>query len=164
IVAAEERGHEPLVSRRDRLEHHEAQRVVAMVEAHQLRGQERRLGKIVAASGPGLELGHGNRPPPGVGEPRVSASGFGGGAVLGGARAIAFPRYPGTEGCRRAQAIIAGWFRSAGLAVSEEPFRYDIRPAMRAIRIVAATGGVLLAAAGIVATRSPGWALALAAG
>ena len=93
----------------------------------------------------------------------MSAPGFDGGQIVRDARAIAFPRYPGTDGCRRAQAIIAGWFRSAGLTVSEEPFRYDIRPAVRAIRIVAAAGGVLLAAAGIVALRSPGGALVLSA-
>ncbi|HEX4825866.1 MAG TPA: M28 family peptidase [Candidatus Polarisedimenticolaceae bacterium] len=93
----------------------------------------------------------------------MSASGLDGGQILRDARAIAFPRYPGTDGCRRAQAIVSGWFRSAGLAVSEEPFRYDIRPALRAIRIVAATGGSLLAAAGLLAPRSPGCALGLAA-
>jgi hypothetical protein len=93
----------------------------------------------------------------------VSSSGFDGSEILRDARAIAFPRYPGTDGCRRAQAIVAGWFGAAGLQVSEESFTYDIRPAVRVIRFVAAGGGVMLAAAGIVAPRSTAWALALAA-
>lgn len=86
---------------------------------------------------------------------------FDGAAILADARAIAFPRYPGTDGCRRAQAIVAGWFRDAGLDVAEEEFTYDVRPAFRAIRAIAAGSGALAGAAGLVAPASPAIALGL---
>jgi hypothetical protein len=91
----------------------------------------------------------------------VSDSTFDGAAIVADARAIAFPRYPGTDGCRRAQAIVADWFRASGLDVAEEPFRYDIRPAFRAIRLIALSSALLLGGAGLIAVGSPGIALGL---
>ena len=91
----------------------------------------------------------------------MSDTNFDGAAIVADAKSIAFPRYPGTDGCRRAQAIVAGWFRAAGLDVAEEPFRYDIRPAFRAIRAIALSSALLLGGAGVVAVRHPGIALAL---
>ncbi len=71
------------------------------------------------------------------------------------AREIAFPRYPGTEGCTRARKIVASWFRAAGLDVAEEEFSYDVRPAFRAIRAIALASGLLVGGAGWIAGRSP---------
>ncbi len=89
--------------------------------------------------------------------------------ILADATALAFPRYPGTEGDAKAIEMVAGWMRGAGLEVAEEPFSYDIRPAFRALRVVLSTLAVLVAASGLLATGSPAvagslLALALAAG
>ena len=92
----------------------------------------------------------------------MSGTSFDGDEILNDARSIAFPRYPGTDGCRKAQAIVAGWFRAAGLDVAEEAFTYDIRPAFLLIRLVAATAGLMVGAAAAVAAPWPGLALGLA--
>lgn len=85
--------------------------------------------------------------------------------ILDRARRLAFPRYAGTEGCVRAQAMVAGWFRDAGLEVTEEPFSYDIRPAFRAIRGVLVSAAILVVVAASLAATSTAAALtALAAG
>lgn len=88
---------------------------------------------------------------------------FDGNAIAADAKSIAFPRYPGTAGCRRAQGLIAGWFRAAGLEVAEEEFTYDIRPAFRAIRTIALVSAIAVATAGALARTSAGGALGLLA-
>ena len=75
--------------------------------------------------------------------------------ILADAHALAFPRYPGTEGDRRAIEMVAGWMRAAGLDVAEEEFSYDIRPAFRVLRTVLAGISLLLAVSGLLATRAP---------
>lgn len=77
------------------------------------------------------------------------------------AEQLAFPRYPGTEGCRRARALVASWLRASGLAVEEEEFTYDVRPAFRAIRTVLLASAALVAAAGLLGPHRPGAALGL---
>lgn len=77
------------------------------------------------------------------------------------ARELAFPRYPGTGGNRKAADLVARWFRDAGLQVDVEPFCYDIRPAMWAVRAVCLVAGLLLAASGSLAAASPARALGL---
>ncbi len=89
--------------------------------------------------------------------------------VLADAHAVAYPRYPGTEGDRRAIRWVAGKLEAAGLEVTSEEFTYDIRPAFRAIRVFLVAVALLLAAAGLLAERSPAaagllLALGLAAG
>ncbi len=74
--------------------------------------------------------------------------------ILADATALAFPRYPGTEGDRKAIELVAGWMRDAGLEVAEEPFSYDIRPAFRVLRGVLASLALLVAASGLLAASS----------
>lgn len=76
-------------------------------------------------------------------------------AILDDARALAFPRYPGTAGDQRAIDLVADGLREAGLDVAVEEFSYDIRPAFRALRSVLSGLAVLLAVSGFLATRSP---------
>ena len=77
-----------------------------------------------------------------------------GARILEDAREIAFPRYPGTEGDRRAIAIVSRQFEAAGLEVVEEEFSYDIRVAFRALRTVLIGTALSVAAAGYLATVS----------
>ena len=56
------------------------------------------------------------------------------------ASALAFPRYPGTEGDIRAIELVAGWLREAGLEVSCEEFTYDIGPAFQGPALDASGG------------------------
>ena len=75
--------------------------------------------------------------------------------ILTDAKALAFPRYPGTEGDIRAIELVAGWMREAGLEVSEEEFSYDVRPAFRVLRVVLLTIAASVAASGWLAASSP---------
>ncbi len=89
--------------------------------------------------------------------------------ILAEARALSYPRYPGTEGDRRAIARVAEALEAAGLEVAVEEFSYDVRPAFRALKAMLAGSAALLAAAGFLVDAAPGWAaaavaLALAAG
>ncbi len=77
------------------------------------------------------------------------------------ARALAFPRYPGTEGDERAIAMVAGHLRDAGLDVAVEEFSYDIRPAFRALTTVLLVAAAFTVASLSAAARSPTLALAL---
>ncbi len=74
--------------------------------------------------------------------------------ILADATALAFPRYPGTDGDRKAIELVAGWMRDAGLEVAVEPFSYDIRPAFRVLRGVLASLALLVAASGLLAASS----------
>ncbi len=86
------------------------------------------------------------------------------GRILADARALAFPRYPGTEGDRRALALVESKLRQTGLEVVRERFSYDIRPAFRALRALMLGAALLVGGAGLAAAGSPvGAALALAA-
>jgi hypothetical protein len=75
--------------------------------------------------------------------------------ILGIARELAFPRYPGTPGDARAMDLVEGWLRETGLEVSREPFTYDVRPAFRALRLLMIGSAVLLLAAGVAAADRP---------
>ncbi len=75
--------------------------------------------------------------------------------ILADATELSFPRYPGTEGDRRAIDLVAGWMREAGLDVAEEEFSYDIRPAFRVLRSVLFGIGALLAGSGLLAIAWP---------
>ncbi len=79
--------------------------------------------------------------------------------ALADAHALAFPRYPGTEGDRRAIERVAGRLREAGLEVSVEPFSYDLRPALRATRAVLLVTALLVTAGGLLSRQSAWWAL-----
>jgi len=71
------------------------------------------------------------------------------------AAALAFPRYPGTEGDARAISWLEGRFRDTGLETTLQWFTYDLGPAQCALRVVLVVSAMLAAAAGIVTTRSP---------
>jgi hypothetical protein len=71
------------------------------------------------------------------------------------ASALAFPRYPGSEGDVRAIEMVAGWLREAELEVNCEEFTYDIGPALRALRLLLLGTGLLVAIAGILAQAQP---------
>lgn len=77
------------------------------------------------------------------------------------AQGLAFPRYPGTEGDRRAIDIVRGWLEAAGLEVAEETFDYDVRPAFRALRLMLLGSAALVAGSASVALERPGWGLAI---
>jgi hypothetical protein len=80
--------------------------------------------------------------------------------MLAEARELAFPRYPGSDGDRRAIALLLRKLGGAGLEAREEPFSYDLRHALRAIRWVLRASAALVAAAGVLASRSPAAAVA----
>jgi acetylornithine deacetylase/succinyl-diaminopimelate desuccinylase-like protein len=80
--------------------------------------------------------------------------GLDGQRILAEAREIAFPRYPGTDGDRRAIARVSRAFRKANLDVIEEEFSYDIRIAFRALRAVLIGSALLFASAGVLAPIS----------
>lgn len=75
--------------------------------------------------------------------------------ILADAHALATPRYPGTDGDRRAIAWVEGKLRDAGLEVSTEEFTYDIRPAFRALRTLTLACAFLVGGAGLLAATSP---------
>jgi len=83
--------------------------------------------------------------------------------ILTDAAEIAFPRYPGSEGDRRATEIVRRKMLDAGLEVEVEEFSYDIRPAFRAIRLVLLASAGLVLAATALASRLPLAALSLLA-
>ena len=78
-----------------------------------------------------------------------------GGRILAEAHELAFPRYPGSEGDARIIDMLSERLRPRGLQVAVEPFSYDIRPAVWALRTVLVTSGLLVAASGLTAHRAP---------
>jgi hypothetical protein len=74
--------------------------------------------------------------------------------ILETATELAFPRYPGTAGDARVIAILEQRLRALGLETEVEPFSYDIRPALWALRATLAAGALLVAAAGWLMGRS----------
>jgi hypothetical protein len=74
--------------------------------------------------------------------------------ILREATELAFPRYPGTAGDRRMIAVLEQKLRALGLETEVEPFSYEIRPALRALRGTLTACAVLVAAAGFVMARS----------
>jgi hypothetical protein len=68
---------------------------------------------------------------------------------------LSVPRYPGTEGDRQTVARLERLLRAAGLEAETQPFSYDLAPATRALSTMLVAGGLLTAAAGLVAVRSP---------
>lgn len=78
-------------------------------------------------------------------------------AIYARAQELAFPRYPGTDGDRRAIEVVAEWFDTAGLEVSRETFTYDVRPAFRALRLLLLGSAALVAlSAGLAEGVLPG--------
>jgi len=77
-----------------------------------------------------------------------------GARMLAEAHEIAFPRYPGTEGDRRAIAIVSRKLGEAGLEVVEQEFSYDVRIAFRLLRVVLVGSALLFASAGVLAPSS----------
>ena len=71
------------------------------------------------------------------------------------AAALAFPRYPGTEGDARAISWLERRFQEMGLETKLQWFTYDLGPAQSALRVVLVAGAMLVAVAGIVTARSP---------
>jgi hypothetical protein len=86
-----------------------------------------------------------------------------GARMLAEAREIAFPRKAGTDGDRRAREILVRRLKETGLTVEEQPFSYDLAPAMRAIRFALVSAAVLVGAAGFLAAGSVTGAFALLA-
>lgn len=75
--------------------------------------------------------------------------------ILSVARQLSFPRYPGTEGDRRAIDLVGQWLRATGLETVVEWFSYDITPAFRALRAMLVATAALIAVAGLCAPRAP---------
>jgi hypothetical protein len=80
---------------------------------------------------------------------------FDGGPIFEDAAALAFPRYPGTEGDAKAIARLEERFEAIGLETSLQWFSYDLGPAQRALTSILVISGGLAAAAGIAVPRSP---------
>jgi len=80
---------------------------------------------------------------------------FEGRRILDGARELAFPRYPGTEGDTGAIAWLEKRIEALGLETSLQWFSYDLGPAQGALRNVLVVSAGLVAAAGIAIPRSP---------
>ena len=78
--------------------------------------------------------------------------------ILADAEAISYPRYPGTEGDRKAIAWVEDKLAAAGLDVSTEEFTYDIRPAFWALTNLMIFFAVLVGLAGFLAAVSPVYA------
>lgn len=83
--------------------------------------------------------------------------------MLAGAAEIAFPRYPGSAGDRRAIALVAAKLRERGLETVVEPFRYDLRPALVALRVLLVGAALAVGAATALAHVSAPLALVLLA-
>ena len=86
-----------------------------------------------------------------------------GARILAEARALSYPRYPGTDGDRRVIGEIADRLRQAGLDISVDWFSYDLRPALWALRTLLVASGLLLAAAGAIGRTAPPIGLVLVA-
>jgi hypothetical protein len=86
-----------------------------------------------------------------------------GARILAVARALSYPRYPGTGGDRRAIAEIAGRLQQAGLDTTVEWFSYDLRPALWSLRALLIAAGLLLVAAGAVGRTAPAVGLVVVA-
>jgi len=79
------------------------------------------------------------------------------------AAALAYPRYPGSEGDARAISWLEERVQDIGLETSLQWFSYDLRPAQRALLAVLVVSALLVAGAGFVTTRSPWTGLILLA-
>jgi hypothetical protein len=80
------------------------------------------------------------------------------------AAALAFPRYPGTDGDTRAISWLERRFQETGLQTTLQWFTYDLGPAQRALQAVLVTSALLVAVAGVVIPRSALLGLVLLAG
>jgi hypothetical protein len=78
-----------------------------------------------------------------------------GNLIFDDAAALAFPRYPGTEGDGRAISWLESRFQEMGLETTVQWFTYDLGPAQRALRVVLVVSAMLMAAAGAMINRSP---------
>ncbi len=84
-----------------------------------------------------------------------------GARILETARGVAFPRYPGTQGDRRAIEIVGRELRAAGLEVRTEEFSYDLAPVMLLLRAALVATALALLAAGWLAAATPAGAAVL---
>ncbi len=78
-----------------------------------------------------------------------------GNCIFDDAAAIAYPRYPATEGDAKAISWLESRFREMGLEATLQWFTYDLRPAQRALQSVLVASAFFVAAAGFATTRSP---------
>jgi acetylornithine deacetylase/succinyl-diaminopimelate desuccinylase-like protein len=91
------------------------------------------------------------------------ADSISGGRILAEATEFAFPRYPGTDGDGRAIEMLRNRFDEIGLETSVEQFSYDIRPAMRVLRVLLIASALLVMGAAFAAGSSPVWGAVLLA-
>ncbi len=77
-------------------------------------------------------------------------------SLLERARALAFPRFAGTDGERRAADLVAERLAAHGLAVAREPFRAGRRAIRVYQRALFGAGAALVALTGVGAARDPG--------
>ena len=84
-----------------------------------------------------------------------------GNLIFDDAAALAFPRYPGTEGDARAISLLESRFQETGLETTLQWFTYDLGPAQRALQAVLLASALLVAVAGAVTVRSPATGLIL---
>ena len=67
-----------------------------------------------------------------------------GNLIFDDAAALAFPRYPGTEGDARAISWLESRFQETGLETTLQWFTYDLGPALCARRVVLVASAMLL--------------------
>jgi len=80
---------------------------------------------------------------------------FDGNRIYDEAAALAYPRYPGSEGDARAISWLEERVQDIGLETTLQWFSYDLRPAQRALRAVLVVSALLVAGAGFMTLRSP---------
>ncbi len=95
--------------------------------------------------------------------PSTESSAVDSARMLEDAHTLAYPRFPGTEGDRRAIAWLSERLRHIGLDVEEQWFDYDMRPAWTALRALLAGAGLLMGVAGWLAGEHPAVATAFTA-
>ena len=75
--------------------------------------------------------------------------------MMADARQLSYPRFPGSDGDKRAIDWLATRFRDLGLETERHGFTYDMAPAWAALRILMIGAAILIAGAGWLAGSAP---------
>jgi len=78
-----------------------------------------------------------------------------GNRIFDDAAALAYPRYPASDGDAKAISWLESRFEEIGLETKLQWFTYDLGPAQRALRLVLLASAIFVGLAGIVTTRTP---------
>jgi acetylornithine deacetylase/succinyl-diaminopimelate desuccinylase-like protein len=78
-----------------------------------------------------------------------------GSCIFDDAAALAYPRYPASDGDAKAISWLESRFEEMGLKTTLQWFAYDLRPAQRALQLVLLSSAIFFALAGFVTIRTP---------